>query len=362
MDADAGTATGPGRPPGDDLWDALEAAGDPLQPAVDEAAECATAGAPVAVVGAPFGGRDRVLERVADRLDASRERLTPGDRPPAFDGPTVVADAHHSYRRTVGGFEALDTLVERLSRTDAPVVTGWNQHAWSYLLHARDVDEAFDAVAVPAVDRDVLGALVRRWSPSVTFRAPLEEARDLLRVERRHYSLPLFGERDVPVPVIDTDALDHRDAEEDPEAAVIRRLTTLADGNPGVAWALWHDCVGSQRHPEVDPTALRTPVERVGERARERERTQRERGTAGAGTPTGADDAGPDRRAAFCCRLVLASEWVPRPTLAESIDGADRLLTGLERRGYVTATDDTVRLRPAAVPDAVELTDGRRIP
>ncbi|WP_254821245.1 hypothetical protein [Haloglomus halophilum] len=363
MDADTAPGSGPDVGcPGDDLWDALAAVGDPLGPVVEEAVELAAAGDPVAVVGAPFGGRERVLERVADRLGARHGRVAPGDAPPTIDGPTIVADAHHAYRRAVGGFEPLDDLVRRAGGADSPLVTGWTQHAWSYLLHARNIDEAFEAVAVPAVDREVLGTLVRRWSPSITFRAPPEEERGLLQVERRPYSLPVFGEREVPVPVLDMDALDHRDAEEDPEAAVVRRLTTLADGNPGVAWALWNDCVGDTDHAEVDPTTLRTPVERAGERARDRERAQHERGTGGAGTPTGADDAGLDRRAAFCCRLVLASERLPRSVVAESVDDADRLLTSLERRGYLTTADGTVRLRPAAVPDAVALTDRRRIP
>jgi hypothetical protein len=362
MDADAASGTRADRP-GDELWDALVAAGDPLEPAVEEAVELAAAGDPVAVVGAPFGGRGRVLERVADRLDATHERLVPGAGLPALDGPTVLADAHHSYQRTVGGFGTLETLFERGARAEGPTVTGWNQYAWSYLLHAVDIDEAFEGVAVPAVDREVLGALVRHWSPSVTFRAPPEEARGLLGIDRRVYSIPGLGEREIPVPVVDTDALDHRDADEDPEAAVIRRLTALADGNPGVARALWDDCVGRDTdHAEVDPTTLQTPVERTSERARERERDQRDRGTAGAGTPSGADDAGLDRPTAFCCRLVLAAERLPREVVAESVGDADRLLGRLERRGYVTTTDTAVALRPAAVPDAVALTDGRRIP
>jgi hypothetical protein len=362
MDADADRATGPGVGPPDDLWDALEATGDPLGQAVDEAVERAEAGDPVAVVGAPFGGRERVLQRVAERLDAAQEWVTPDDGPPALEHPAVVAGAHHLYRRSVGGFEPLDVFLERVARADEPLVTGWNQHAWSYLMQARDVEEAFEGVAVPGVDQETVGALVRRWSPSVTFRAPPEEETGLLQIDHRRYSFPVVGEREVPVPTVDTDALSHREAEEDPEAAVVGRLTDLADGNPGVARALWADCVGEDDHVELDPTALRTPVERTSERARERERDQRERGTEGAGTPTGADDAGLDRPTAFCCRLVLAAERLPREVVAESVGDADRLLGRLERRGYVTTTDSTVAVRPAAVPDAVTLTDGRRIP
>ncbi|MFB6206333.1 MAG: hypothetical protein ABEJ05_07400 [Haloglomus sp.] len=362
---DAGPPTAGSEAPGDDLWDALEAAGDPFGPVVDEAVELAAAGTPVAIVGAPFGGRERVLARIADRLDARHERLSPGADPPALDGATVVADAHHAYRRTVGGFAALDTLLDRVARADAPVVTGWNQHAWSYLLHAREVDEAFEAVAVPAVGRETMTALVRRWSPSVTFRVQPREDRGLLGVERRTRRLPLLGEREVPVPSLSPDAIGRRGTDADPETAVLRRLTDLADGNPGVARALWVDRVdetGDDGPATVAPTDLRTPVERADERARERDRARRERGTAGAGTPSSADDAGLDRKTAFCCRLVLASERLSRAVVRECVDGADRRLDRLERRGYLTTTDAMAAMRPGAVPDAVALTDGRLIP
>jgi hypothetical protein len=356
---DAETATGP---PGDDLWDALEAAGDPFAPTVDEAVELAAEGAPVAVVGPPFGGRERVLERIADRLDARLEQVTPGGGPPALDGPTVLADGHHLYRRAVGGFGRLDTILERVTRTDGPLVTGWNQHAWSYLMHARDVADSFEAVAVLGVGRETMGALVREWSPSVTFEAPPPEAHGLLQFDRRRYAFPLVGEREVPVPAIDTDAFGNEDAETDPEAAVLRRLVDLSNGNPGVARALWADCVTGDDHATVDPTDLQTPVERSTARAEERARAQRERGTAGAGTPASADSAGPDRRTAFCCRLVLAGERLPREAVTDRVRDGERRLERLERHGYLTTTDAAVALRPAAVPDAVALTDGRRIP
>jgi hypothetical protein len=357
MDAATGPSVGT-----DDLWDALESVGDPLAPAVDEAVELAREGDPVAVVGRPFGGRERVLERVADRLGARQEALTPGDGPPSLGDATVAAGTHHLYNRSVGGFEPLDALLDRLTRTDSPLVTGWNWYAWSYLTHARDVEAAFEAVAVPGIDREAVGALVQGWSPTVTFRAPPAEERGLLGVDRRTLSLPLVGAREVPVPTVDPGVLG-RDAEEDPEAAVIQRLTAVSNGNPGVAQALWFDCIEADAgSTTVDPTDLRTPVERRSERATERDRAQRERGTAGAGTPTGTNVAGTDRRTGFCCRLVLAGERLPRRVIRDSVRDADRLLGRLERRGYLTLDDGEARLRPAAVPDAIDLTEGRRIP
>jgi hypothetical protein len=362
---DATEAVGAAGPPAPDdaLWDALEAAGGPFADAVAGAVEGAQSGDPVAVVGAPFGGRRRVLASVADRLDARRVTIDAGDDPPALDGPTVVTGTGRLHRREIGGFDALDAFLDQLDDAPTPVVTGWNAHAWSYLRQARDVDRRLDAVRVPAVEREAMAALVERWAGTgVTFRAAPRDQRRVVSVEHRPVRLPVAGEVSVPVPRPRPGALSTRPNEEDPEAAVVRRLTALADGNPGVARALWDACVAG----EVSPADLRTPVEAARDRDRERERRRAD--TAGPGTPSG-DNPGTtalDRYDAFCLRLVLAAERLPvgavASALGPAVPDAGAVLARLERRGYLTVDAGVAALRPAAVPDAVALTEGRRIP
>ena len=352
MDATATTAGDDSPIDADAVWDPLEAGGDPFGEPVAEAVETARSGVPVAVVGAPFGGREHVLRRVAADLDT----------PPALDEPTVLAGAHHCHTREIGGFDRLETLFERAATTDAPVVTGWNAFAWEYCHQARAVGRQFDPVHVPALERAEIATLVDAWAPGVTFRAPPVEGPGLLSVERRSVAVPGAGPVSLPVPRLHTDALAARPADDDPEPAVVRQLTDLSDGNPGVARALWTNCVADD---EVSPGDLRTPV--TAAREADRERAQRRPGDSGPGTPRGTDtgEAALDRYDAVCLRVVLAGESLPRSAVAAALGpvarDVDAVLARLERQGYLTA-GQRVTLRPAAVPDAVTLTERRGIP
>jgi hypothetical protein len=106
---------------------------------------------------------------------------------------------------------------------------------------------------------------------------------------------------------------------------------------------------------------------READNERDRERTHRWPGDSGPGTPRGTDtgETALDRYDAVCLRVVLAGESLPRSAVAAALGpvgrDADAVLARLERRGYLT-TGTQVRLRPAAVPDAVALTERRRIP
>jgi hypothetical protein len=105
-----------------------------------------SADGPIAVVGAPFAGRSRVLDRAEQVLDATRTRFEPaGDHETLVeglgDGPLVIDDCQHLYDRRIGGFEPLSVTLDALAGTSSPVVTGWNAHAWSYLDAVRDIGD-----------------------------------------------------------------------------------------------------------------------------------------------------------------------------------------------------------------------------
>jgi len=293
-----------------------------------------TAGGVFAVVGAPFAGRERVLDRAAATLEATRISLDPGADPDAVlerlgDGPLVVGNCQHLYNRTVGGFEGLDPVLEALAGTDYTVVTGWNRYAWSYLDAVRDaaavVDEQFD---VAGLSRPELATLARSHASTLpTFRM---EDRERSLVAIRRYPV---GWRDLTVPVLvpDWEEIGARlSTAPDPETAVFERLTALAGGNPGVAAALWRRRRAGDGD-EMRPSDIDAPAVDL------------------------------DREGALLLRIVLAGEAVDRDLLAERFGArCDRVLGRLDRNGVV-GDGDTVRLEPAGVPAAVEVTERWRI-
>jgi len=291
-----------------------------------------TTGGAFAVVGAPFSGRGRVLDRAAATLGATRISLDAGAEPDAIlerlgNGPLVVGDCQHLYDRTVGGFDRLDPVLAALAGADDTVVTGWNRYAWSYLDAVRDVgavvDEQFD---VGGLSGPELTDLARAHIPDPpSFRV---ENRDQSLVATRRYPV---GWRDLTVPVLlpDREGIDARlSTAPDPETAVFARLAAVADGNPGVAAALWRRCRAGE---EMQPSDVDAPAVDL------------------------------DRQGALLLRIVLAGEAVDRGLLAERFgERCDRVLGRLERNGVVS-DGDTVRLEPAGVPAAVEVTERWRI-
>lgn len=307
--------------------------------ALDAAVDAGTG--TVAVTAPPYGGRGAVLAHLAERLGTEVVHLDPARTdPPAVPerpGEVLVVDGcHHLYDRRVGGFEPLERFLDRVARTDALVVAGWNAGAWAYLDAARDLC-AFDArFAVPGVDREAMEAWVLdRHEGSVTFAADSPEAVSPVAVEDTSVTV-LGRDLTVPVPRYDPDYRSARRAErfDDPAAAAFARLTDVSDGNPGVAWAVWRASVrdGTVTVGEVEP-----PVEPV---------------------PA---DVGVD--GAFVLRVVLSAGRISRERLRDVAGpGTDRQVRARSRAGYLAVEGDEVAVPPAAVPRVAAFCDRRRVP
>lgn len=291
----------------------------------------------VAVVADPFAGREAVLDGAEASLSApTRTTLAPGDATvPALDGPTLVDDCHHLYTRRIGGFDRLDSFLDRVGRADAPVVTAWNGYAWAYLDATRTVGDAFDHVfRVAPRSADAIAAAVReRCAVPDVFTADTDPS--LFGMRPRTLALPRGRTASVAVPTVDVDALVGRVADRDdpdPETLVFRRLARLSNGNPGVAAAVWAASVDGDT---VTPADLSLP--------------------AASGPDLSSD-------AAHLLRLVAVNDRVGRADLAAAAPDValDRTLRSLSTRGFVEG-EDPVTLRPDALPAAVDHLHGRRL-
>lgn len=293
---------------------------------------------PLAVVGDPFAGREVVLDRAAERLDATRVALDPGDgvdriRAAIADGPLVVDNCQHLYRRVVGGFEPVEALLRTLATAEVLIVTGWNRYAWSYLARVRELDQAFGTcVDVGEVATERLAELLlSRYDSVPEFTADEPTPEGVVTVTRSDVTL---GGRtfSIPVPKLNLSARSppQSDTAPEPRDVVFERLAATADGNVGVATALWD----ATRCDTVRPSDI--------------------------GTQT--VDLTLDRDETFCVRVLLAKERVERAELVDVIDDdVDRILGRLRRARLVSQSDGIVSLDPARVPAAVTSTDRSRI-
>ena len=290
-------------------------------------------GGPIAVVGDPFSGRETVLDRAEQDLDATRITLGPGE---GFDriqsesngDPLVIENCQHLYERRIGGFRELSSFLDHLVGIERTVVAGWNRYAWSYLAAVQGLDREFPVtVEIQPLPVERIAELVLgRYEEMPEFVADEPEHGGI--VVTKHHE---FGWRDrsisVPLPMLSPVAIKalFSGGDLDPRDVSFGRLAAVSNGNIGVASAIWETNLGAAVRPS-DITGLTS-------------------------------DRDLDREEAFCLRIVLANERIDRTQLSEVVDGLDRILGRLSRDGLVTVENGIVELVPGALPGVTEATE-----
>lgn len=219
----------------------------------------------VAVVAEPYAGRDVLLEYAEDQFGAAAGHVTFESLvtdPGALEFPNrevvVVEGCHYLYSRRIGGFDVLDAFLDRIANADALFVTAWNKWAWDYLAAVRDVDRAFPVqVDVPRLEPEAISALVREHVDDAPTFVESDGHGRVKTVDFDRASVDVAGrEVSVPVPTLNVEYLTARDMGEEygeTERVVYEKLARLAEGNPGVALALWDRAI---RGGEMSPAFL----------------------------------------------------------------------------------------------------------
>lgn len=120
----------------------------------------------VAVVSQPWSGRSQLLETAANSFETEPTTISiEGPVADSFSLPpdeaVVLEHCQHLFQRRIGGFEALEALVEELSTREDPAVLGWNVFAWEYLTELTPISNAFDRVyMIDPLDAEAAEALL----------------------------------------------------------------------------------------------------------------------------------------------------------------------------------------------------------
>lgn len=298
------------------------------------------AGGTVALVSEPYAGRSVLLDHAAARLDAPVDRLRLS--PPAADGdaPTVpddgvvfVADCHALFERRIDGFETLDAFLDRLALSDALVVTTWNRYAWSYLDAVRDVSDPFTrVVSIPRLDADEIRTVVTHHYddlPDIVDAGRAGRVRSVV-FDSRPVSVPGGTTISVPYPKPNPAWITSDPAGGDDIAGVVfEKLRRAANGNPGVALAVWESSV---RDNEIAPGYIESP------------------------SLPSIDDT-----EAFLLWTVVTTESVGLEALDDRHEEARAALQSLADAGLVAVSDGTVSVAPETLPLAVEALERRRL-
>ena len=233
----------------------LEAAGlDEQLEAVETAVETHIEGtySNVAVVSEPFAGREVFLDYAEEEFGAAAGRITfeevvTGELPEFPVAEIVLVDnCHYLYTRQIGGFDVLETFLDRIVNRDALYVTSWNRYAWTYLSAVTDVQAAFpEQIQIPRLDANQVANLLttHHGTPLPMFVEDEDSGRmRSVDVEWSEFSVGSDRTVSLPYPELHPEYVLSRvrtDAEFDIEAVVYRRIAQLSEGDPGVATILW---------------------------------------------------------------------------------------------------------------------------
>jgi hypothetical protein len=325
----------------------LEAAGldgrlDTLDAVLDDAG--ADPGPNVAVLSEPLAGKRSLLEHALAQLDdpvhVSLDGVGGGELPP-FDGtrPTVVENCQYLFTREIGGFDRLDSFLERLALSEPLVLTSWNAFAWEYLNAVRDIGESFSmTIRLPSLSGEQIRALLDAR----------EDVRDpgfvttaeygwFKTIDVDRYPLALWGSRtvDLPIPRPNTEWVSSwfvDDTSESIESVVYEKISRVASGNPGVALALWRESI---TNGEIAPADVREPDA----------------------------DHGIDPTQAQLLWVILCKGSVSRDTLDSLFEdvSVDKELQTLVDRGLVAIDGPIVSVPPAPMSEAVAELRRRRM-
>lgn len=211
----------------------------------------------VAIIGLPYSGKSTLISAIHEayasdiflveygsQITSKRGLLDYQSSKPIF----VMDGCQYLFSRQIGGFSVLDDFLEEVVTSNSLFITTWNLYAWNYLRRVREVERIFPRIITipPLSDTEMRECILKEYTDAeLQFIGGVDiELPSFLGIERREVSLPLKKEPvRVPFPrfSFDTLVLRKRKAEEtlSDEELVFRKITRMAEGNPGIGKAIW---------------------------------------------------------------------------------------------------------------------------
>jgi len=211
----------------------------------------------VAIIGLPYSGKSTLISALHDayandtyrveygsRITRKRELLDYRSNKPIF----LMDGCQYLFSRNIGGFSVLDDFLDEVATSSSLFITTWNLYAWNYLRRVREVERIFPKTILlpPLSDREMRACILKEYTDAeLQFIGGVEvELPSFVRIEWSDLHLPFKNEPlKVPVPKFSIDRLAfrrrHREETLSDEELVFRKITMMAEGNPGVGKAIW---------------------------------------------------------------------------------------------------------------------------
>jgi hypothetical protein len=205
----------------------------------------------IAIISDPFAGQNLVIEEIRRRYPDKVSYLpffsvvTGKDFIPNLytaKDVVIMERCHFLALRRIGGFAMLDEFLDFIASSGQLFITTWNSYSWSYLSTVRQIEGFFpETIHLPRMDAKTLKRLILAGyeEDEIEFVDDrVIKTKKGIEVLERTITLPLTGTV-VTIPWIAHPSGGPKKDEIEIEDAVFDRITTIADGNYGVAKRIW---------------------------------------------------------------------------------------------------------------------------
>lgn len=211
----------------------------------------------VAIIGLPYSGKSTLISAVHDvyasdvylveygsQITSKRDLLDYRSSKPVF----LMDGCQHLFSRHIGGFSALDDFLTEVVTSSSLFITTWNLYAWNYLRRIREVERIFPRTILipPLSDTGMRQCILQEYTDAeLQFIGGVEvELPSIVQMRKHEVHLPFKKEPlMLPFPSFSFDRLafrrrNHEEKLSD-EEMVFRKITRMAEGNPGIGKAIW---------------------------------------------------------------------------------------------------------------------------
>ncbi len=211
----------------------------------------------VAIIGLPYSGKSTLLAEIHEhyekdsflieyesRITSKREMLDYRSSKPIF----LMDGCQHLFSRNIGGFSVLDDYLTEVVTSSSLFITTWNLYAWNYLRRVTEIERIFPrTILIPHLsDTEMRECILKEYTDAeIQFIGGVEvELPSFIHTEPYEVHIPFKKEPlKIPIPKISFDRLRflRRNSEEalSDEEVIFRKITKMAEGNPGIGKAIW---------------------------------------------------------------------------------------------------------------------------
>lgn len=211
----------------------------------------------VAIIGLPYSGKSTLLAALHTRYGDDSYLIEYGARISSkreflesrYVTPIIFMDnCQHLFSRRIGGFSVLDDFLKEVSSSSSLFITTWNMYAWNYIRRIREVERFFPKIiTIPALsDTEMRSCILSEYTEAeLQFIGGVEvELPSLIRYEEKKATIPFKKEQlQYSVPRLNLAGLSLRRSRKEEmlsdEELVFKKITKMAEGNPGIGKAIW---------------------------------------------------------------------------------------------------------------------------